>query len=146
MRDGRKRKRMENERERETFPGMLHPLMQSFKWAFAQVLGASVAQHNLPLHRHGSDPCLGHALGEKQPVHNLEAGTEICARQLPFLALPPRRCGLTRASSPAPSPTPASAEPALPEPLPASPGCCPCCHQPCDINPWVLAGLHPQRG
>lgn len=129
---------------------MLHPLMQSLKWAFAQVPGASAVQHNLPLRQHGSDPCLGHPPGKKQPVHSLEAATEISAHQLPFLALPPQHCGLQRASSPAASPTPASVEPVPLRPcqccLAAVPVSCPRCHQPCDINPWALACLRPQRG
>lgn len=101
---------------------------------------ASVVQHNL--HRHGSVPCPGHSPGKKQPVNNLEAGTEVCAHQLPFLALSPRGSGLQRASSPALSPTPASAEPVLLSPCQhhpsAPPVSCSCCHQPCDISFWVL--------
>lgn len=135
---------------RERFPGMLHPLMQSLKWAFAQAPDTSAVQHNLPLRWHGSIPCLGHPSGKKQPAHHPEAGTEVRAHQLLFLAPPHRRCGLQHASSWAPSLTLTSAKPALPNPCQNRPAAvrvsCPCCHKHCAINPCVLVCLHPQRG
>lgn len=120
---------------------MLHPLMQSLKWDFAQAPGASVVQHSLPLHQHGSVPCLGHSLGKKQAALRLEAKTEIYAHQLLFLALPPRSCGPQSAWEVARLPIPAPAKPALLSHCQHCPAAVPvfCAHrhQPRDINPWV---------
>lgn len=84
---------------REVFPGMLRPLMQFLKWTFAQAPDTSAVWYNLPLHQHRPAPCLGHPPGKKQPAHHPEAATDIHARQLPFLAPPPRCCGLQCAST-----------------------------------------------